>query len=137
LGEQPSASGCRDHQGGGEEREDGDAHLVVELPLGAVRGRGNLFRAHSPDSRSAPTGELAVPPLRAYPSSNVVVLGGMVGAILGFLVGLLITEVIVGNPANGSGFDWQLWTDVVLAIVGAVAGSSFARQLVNRRVKAS
>jgi len=78
-----------------------------------------------------------VPPLRAYPSSNVVVLGGIVGAILGFLVGLLITEVIVGNPANGSGFDWQLWTGVVLAIVGAVAGSSFARQLVNRRVKAS
>jgi uncharacterized membrane protein YeaQ/YmgE (transglycosylase-associated protein family) len=61
----------------------------------------------------------------------------MVGAILGFLVGLLITEVIVGNRANSSGFDWQFWTDVVLAIVGAVAGSSLARQLVSRRVKAS
>jgi hypothetical protein len=67
----------------------------------------------------------------------VVVLGGIVGAILGFLVGLLITEAIVGNPANGSGFDWQLWTDVALAIVGAIAGSSLARRLVNRRVKDS
>ena len=51
----------------------------------------------------------------------MVVLGGIVGAIMGFLLGLLITEVIVGNPANGSGFDWQLWTDVVLAIVLSAA----------------
>jgi hypothetical protein len=67
----------------------------------------------------------------------MLVLGGIVGAILGFLVGLLITEVIIGNPANGSGFDWQLWTDVVLAIVGAIAGSSLARRFSNRNAKTS
>ena len=67
----------------------------------------------------------------------MVVLGGIVGAIMGFLLGLLITEVIVGNPANGSGFDWQLWTDVVLAIVGALAGSALARRLVRPSAKAS
>jgi hypothetical protein len=38
----------------------------------------------------------------------MVVLGGIVGAIVGFLIGLVITEVIIGNPANSSGFDWQL-----------------------------
>jgi uncharacterized membrane protein len=59
----------------------------------------------------------------------LIVLGGIVGAILGFLLGLLITEVIVGNSANSSGFDWQLWTDVTLAIVGALAGSSLVRRL--------
>jgi hypothetical protein len=63
----------------------------------------------------------------------MVILGGVVG----FLIGLLITEVIVGNPANGSGFDWQLWTDVVLAIVGALAGAALARRLVRSSAKSS
>jgi hypothetical protein len=75
--------------------------------------------------------------LGGLPSLKMMVLGGIAGAILGFLVGLLITEVIVGNPANGSGFDWQLWTDVVLAIGGAVAGSSLARRFVNRKAMPS
>ena len=58
----------------------------------------------------------------------MVVLGGIVGAIVGFL----ITEVIIGNPANSSGFDWQLWTEVVLAIAGALAGSAVARRFMHR-----
>jgi hypothetical protein len=66
------------------------------------------------------------------------VLGGIVGAILGFLVGLLITEVIAGNPAGGNGtFDWQFWVDVLLAIVGALAGSSLVRRFAKRNVQAS
>jgi hypothetical protein len=60
----------------------------------------------------------------------MVVLGGVVGAIVGFLIGLLITEVLIGNPANSSGFDWQLWTDVVLAIVGGLAGSALAQRFI-------
>jgi hypothetical protein len=61
----------------------------------------------------------------------MVVLGGIVGALVGFGVGLLITEAIIGNSASGSGFDWQFWTDIVLAIVGALAGVSLARRLTN------
>jgi hypothetical protein len=58
----------------------------------------------------------------------MVALGGIAGAVFGFLVGLLITEVIIGNAANSSGFDWQFWTDVVLALVGALAGAALARR---------
>lgn len=60
----------------------------------------------------------------------MVVLGGIVGGIVGFLIGLLITEAIIGTPADSSGFDWQFWTDVVLAIAGALAGSAVARRFV-------
>jgi hypothetical protein len=63
----------------------------------------------------------------------MVVLGGIAGAVVGFLVGLLITEAIIGNPANGSSFDWQFWVDLGLAIVGALAGSAIARTFVSRR----
>jgi hypothetical protein len=59
-------------------------------------------------------------------------LGGIVGAIVGFGVGLLITEVIIGNSASGTGFDWQFWTDVVLTVVGALVGSQLVRHLANR-----
>jgi uncharacterized membrane protein YvlD (DUF360 family) len=48
--------------------------------------------------------------------------------MVGFLIGLLITEVIIGNPANSSGFDWQFWTDIVLALVGALVGSQLGRR---------
>jgi uncharacterized membrane protein YvlD (DUF360 family) len=67
----------------------------------------------------------------------MVVLGGIVGAIVGFGVGLLITEAIIGNAANGTGFDWQFWTDIVLTIVGALAGASLARRFANRNAKPS
>jgi uncharacterized membrane protein YvlD (DUF360 family) len=58
----------------------------------------------------------------------MVILGGIVGGLVAFGLGLLITEVIVGNSASGSGFDWQFWTDIVLAIVGALAGVAVARR---------
>ncbi len=64
-------------------------------------------------------------------------LGGIVGAIVGFGVGLLITEVIIGTPANATGFDWQFWTDIVLTVVGALAGSSLARRFAKRNAKPS
>lgn len=56
------------------------------------------------------------------------VLGGVIGAVVGFGLGLLITEVIIGNPANHSGFDWAFWTDIVLATLGALGGASIARR---------
>jgi hypothetical protein len=58
----------------------------------------------------------------------MVVLGGIAGAVVGFLVALLITEVIAGNPANSSGFDWQFWTDVALTLIGAFAGTAAVRR---------
>ena len=56
------------------------------------------------------------------------VLGGIVGAIVGFGVGLLVTEVIIGNPANQSGFDWILVTDIAFTTLGALAGVSLVRR---------
>ena len=69
-----------------------------------------------------------------YPLS-VVVIGGIVGAVLGFLVGLLITEVIIGNPANGVGIDWQFWVDIASLVLGALVGASLTRRLAERRAK--
>lgn len=57
------------------------------------------------------------------------VVGGVVGGLVGFGIGLLITEAIIGNSANGTGFDWQFWTDIVLAIVGVLVGIAVARRL--------
>jgi hypothetical protein len=54
----------------------------------------------------------------------MVVLGGVFGAILGFAVGILFTEVIFAND--------QSWPDVVpfaLAVAGILAGTAFVRRL--------
>ncbi len=69
----------------------------------------------------------------------MVKLGGIVGAVFGFLVGLLITEVIIGNPANSASgaTDWQLWVDVLLAVIGALGGSWLARRFADRSAKPS
>jgi hypothetical protein len=61
------------------------------------------------------------------------ILGGIVGALVGFGLGLLITEAIIGTPADGTGFDWQFWTDIVLTVVGAMVGVSVARRYVAHR----
>jgi ABC-type lipoprotein release transport system permease subunit len=61
------------------------------------------------------------------------VLGGIVGAIVGFGVGLLVTEVIIGNPPNQSGFDWIMVMDVVFTAIGALAGVSLARRLTSAK----
>jgi hypothetical protein len=63
----------------------------------------------------------------------MVVLGGIVGAIVGFGVGLLVTEVIIGNPANQSGFDWIMVTDVVFTVIGALTGAYVARRFIGSR----
>jgi hypothetical protein len=60
------------------------------------------------------------------------VLGAIGGAVAGFLLALLITEVLIGNPPNQTGFDWALWTDVLLTIGGAVAGFLLARRFNSR-----
>jgi uncharacterized protein YqgC (DUF456 family) len=56
-------------------------------------------------------------------------LGGIVGAILGFVIGVLITEVI---------FDiHESWSNAVafgLAVVGMLAGSAVGRRFANRNV---
>jgi ABC-type antimicrobial peptide transport system permease subunit len=56
-------------------------------------------------------------------------IGGIVGGLVGFGIGLLITEAIIGNSATGAGFDWQFWTDIVVTIVGVLVGISVARRL--------
>ncbi|HET7743224.1 MAG TPA: hypothetical protein VFK76_00630 [Gaiellaceae bacterium] len=61
------------------------------------------------------------------------VVGGVVGGLVGFGIGLLITEVIIGNPADQSGVDWAFWTDIVLAIAGAIVGVALARRTRDRR----
>ena len=82
---------------------------------------GSKSLAYHPKKNTLPIGVRSV---------AMVVLGGVVGVIAGFLLGLLITEVIVGNSASSSGFDWQFWTDVLLlAVVGAIAGCALGRRL--------
>jgi hypothetical protein len=54
--------------------------------------------------------------------------GGIIGVLLGFAVGILFTEVIFSNNAS--------WPDVVpfgLAVLGALAGSQLGRQFAARR----
>jgi hypothetical protein len=58
----------------------------------------------------------------------VVVLGGVLGALAGLVVGVLFTELIFANN--------QSWPDVVpfaLAVAGALAGAEGARRLRTRR----
>ena len=62
----------------------------------------------------------------------MVVVGGIVGAIVGFGLGLLITEVIIGNPPDQTGFDWVFWFDIVLLVIGAIAGAGLLRRLRER-----
>ena len=69
----------------------------------------------------------------------MVVLGGIAGAVLGFLVGLLITEVIFSNPGTGTSGagDWHLLVDIAFLVAGALAGSSLMRRFAKRNAKLS
>jgi cation transporter-like permease len=65
----------------------------------------------------------------------MVVLGGIVGFVVGFGVGLLITEVIFSNPGTGDPtIDWAFWTDIVLSTLGALVGVTVTRHLARRGV---
>jgi len=58
----------------------------------------------------------------------VVKLGGIIGAIVGFVVGILLTEVIFANGKS--------WPDVVpfaLAVAGILAGSALGRRFTQGR----
>jgi len=60
------------------------------------------------------------------------VLGGILGVIAGFAVGILFTEVIFANN--------QSWPDVVpiaLAVIGALAGAAAGRRLSRRDAEPS
>src|SRR3974377_1105725 len=60
-------------------------------------------------------------------------LGGFLGAIVGFAVSVVFTEVIFPNH-----LDWQpAIANVALTVIGAYAGSELVRRLRNRRVKSS
>jgi uncharacterized membrane protein AbrB (regulator of aidB expression) len=62
----------------------------------------------------------------------MVVLGGLVGAIFGFAVAILITQVVVG------GIHTHQIDDVLVfaaAVLGALIGSSLARRFANRNAK--
>lgn len=55
-------------------------------------------------------------------------LGGIIGAIVGFVVGILLTEVIFANGKS--------WPDVVpfaLAVAGILAGSALGRRFTQGR----
>jgi hypothetical protein len=62
----------------------------------------------------------------------VKVVGGIVGAVAGFAVGVLFTEVIFAND--------QSWPDVVpfaLAVLGALVGSTLGRRYSDARAASS
>jgi hypothetical protein len=62
----------------------------------------------------------------------VAILGGILGAVAGFAIGILFTEVIFSSKES--------WPDVVpfaLAVLGILAGSSLGRRLRSRRPEPS
>jgi uncharacterized membrane protein AbrB (regulator of aidB expression) len=64
----------------------------------------------------------------------MVVLGGIVGAVLGFVIAILITQVVIGGIHT-----YQI-DDVLVfaaAVLGALVGSSLTRRFVNRNAKPS
>lgn len=60
----------------------------------------------------------------------MVKLGGIVGAILGFAVSVVFTEVIFANNQ-----EWPIVVNAALTILGALVGSSLTRRFVNRNAK--
>jgi len=53
----------------------------------------------------------------------MVVLGGIVGAILGFALSVLLTEVIFANNQ-----EWPIAVNAGLTVAGALAGSSLVKR---------
>src|SRR5437660_4839219 len=89
-----------------------------------VQSQSTAIRGPYP--RRRPRLEVGLPCAVRSPSMSV--LGGIVGAVLGFFVGIVFTEVIFVNN--------QSWPDVVpfaLAVIGAFVGSSLGRRARSRR----
>jgi hypothetical protein len=67
---------------------------------------------------------------RALTLAAVVWFGRILGAVLGFTIGILFTEVIFAND--------QSWPDAVpfaLAVAGIIVGSAVGRHFASRRPK--
>jgi hypothetical protein len=62
-------------------------------------------------------------PPEAYALATVVWLGGIVGAIAGLAVSVLLTEVIFANDQ-----EWPIIVNAGLTALGALAGSKLARR---------
>ena len=60
------------------------------------------------------------------------VLGGVVGAILGFAVSVIFTEVIFENNQ-----EWPIAVNAALTVLGVLVGSSLGRRFANRKARAS
>jgi len=58
----------------------------------------------------------------------VVKISGLVGAIVGFAISVLFTEVIFANNQ-----EWPIAINVALTVAGALAGGSLARRRAARR----
>jgi len=62
----------------------------------------------------------------------MVIVGGIVGAILGFAVSVVFTEIIFVNNQ-----EWPIAVNAALTVAGALAGSSLMRRFGNRNAKLS
>jgi uncharacterized membrane protein YfcA len=60
----------------------------------------------------------------------VVALGGIAGAILGFAVSIVFTEIIFENNQ-----EWPIAVNAALTVLGALVGSSLVRRFANRNAK--
>jgi ABC-type antimicrobial peptide transport system permease subunit len=59
-------------------------------------------------------------------------LGGILGLIAGFAVGILFTEVIFSNDKS-----WPDAVPIALAVLGALAGAAAARRVSRRSARPS
>jgi len=57
----------------------------------------------------------------------MVVAGGIIGAILGFAISVLLTEVVFANSQ-----EWPIAINAGLTALGALAGSSLVRRMTRR-----
>ena len=48
----------------------------------------------------------------------------------------MLTEVIIGNPPNQTGFDWIMVTDVAFTAAGVLVGIGVGRRIRERRKSA-
>jgi len=55
-------------------------------------------------------------------------LGGFLGAVIGFAISILLTEVIFANNQ-----EWPIVVNAALTVAGALGGASLARRMAARR----